>query len=67
MAKYKVTIYKPEDEDEDATWDAQDWCYMVHHSDDVDDIVCICATDGEAKHIMKLLEAQPYDATAPTD
>jgi hypothetical protein len=66
MTQYKLTVFKPEDDDDDPSWDANDWCYIVHHADDSDDIICICATEDEAKHILALLEASPYDATAAT-
>jgi hypothetical protein len=47
-----------EDEDEDdPTWDALDWAYMVKNGDD---IICICSTRDEAEHIRKLLDTSPY-------
>jgi hypothetical protein len=64
MANYKIYKYKPDDEDSDASWDAEDWCWIVTTADDEDDIVCICATEGEAQHIHALLEEKPYGATS---
>jgi len=47
-----------EDEDEEPTWDATDWRYQVMHILN-DDIVCICASLKEAKHIAALLNTKP--------
>jgi hypothetical protein len=62
-----MTIYTADkmefEEDADAddpTWDANDWCYVVTNTR-IDDIVCICATQEEANHIAKLLNATPYE------
>ena len=59
-AQYYVEEFQDDDDnDEDPTWDALDWAYMVKASGD--DIICICATQQEAEHIAKLLREQPYE------
>jgi hypothetical protein len=52
----EVEVVENEDED-DPTWDALDWNYMVKAAGD--DIICICATQREADHICKLLKDNP--------
>lgn len=49
--KYEITKVTA---DEDDTWDAADWCYVVR---DGGDYVCICSTQEEADRICKLLNA----------
>lgn len=54
----EVETESDDESDEDPTWDALDWCYMVKSAGD--DIICICATRDEAEHIMRLLIENPY-------
>ena len=53
----EFTDDREESEDDDLTWDALDWCYLVKKESN--EIVCICATDAEARHICSLLIQQP--------
>lgn len=53
----QYTVDKVADESTDDTWDAADWCYVVKNEQEV---VCICATPGEAEHIAGLLNDKPY-------
>jgi hypothetical protein len=66
MARYKIIQFTPDEDDDDPSWDATDWCYIVTAAHDDDDIVCICATEGEAQHIHSLLEEKPYSAAPST-
>jgi hypothetical protein len=50
--KYEVTKMEADDDD---TWDAADWCYVVR---DGGDYVCICSTAEEAARICKLLNEE---------
>lgn len=42
--------------EEDDVWDADIWEWLVKRDDE---IICICASEEEAKHIAKLLNADP--------
>jgi len=57
--KYKVDRLpqNSDDDDEEDTWDASDWCYTI--TDEKDEIVCICATKKEAEHIAAVLTDEP--------
>lgn len=55
IMQYEVD--KIADETTDDTWDAADWCYVVKQEQEV---ICICATAGEADHIAGLLNDKPY-------
>lgn len=58
MAQYMVDSVV-EDGDDDQTWEAHDWAYIVK---DGNEILCICATEEEAAHIAELLNEKPYRA-----
>ena len=60
---YEIVEVESQTEDDEPTWDALDWSYMVMNGDD---IICICATRREAEHIVDLLNERPYDATDTT-
>jgi hypothetical protein len=58
VEKYNVMkVEVEEDDDDEATWDAADWCYIVR---DGGDYVCICSSREEADRICKLLNADTF-------
>lgn len=50
-------VDKVAEEDDDDTWDASDWSYVVKSNSE---IICICASAEEAEHIAELLNDKPY-------
>ena len=56
--RYRVDKLTEDPDDDDPTWDANDWAYMVMNTLK-DDVVCICATKKEAEHIAAVLEDEP--------
>lgn len=59
MTKEEDTYFIEEfDAEEDDSWDAADWNFLVKHPDG--EIFCICATREEAEHILELLKDKPF-------
>lgn len=56
MENETYNVIENEVEDDDDSWDAADWCWLVRYENE---IIAICASEAEAEHIKELLNTKP--------